>query len=59
MSLSETQRKIFELIPLDHAVAVDYLSKAGYSMSEIMSSMTMLEIKGLVVSLPGGLFSRK
>ncbi len=58
-SLSETQRKIFELIPLDHAVAVDYLAKAGYSMSEIMSSMTMLEIKGLVVSLPGGLFSRK
>lgn len=58
-SLSDTQRKLFELLPLDHAVAVDYLMKAGFSMSEIMSSMTMLEIKGLVVALPGGLYSRK
>ncbi|MBE6585978.1 MAG: DNA-protecting protein DprA [Ruminococcaceae bacterium] len=59
MSLSETQRKLFNALPLDHAVAVDYLMKEGFSMSEIMSSMTMLEIKGLVVALPGGLYSRK
>ena len=58
-SLSEIQRGIFNALPLDHAVAVDYLMKEGFSMSEIMSSMTMLEIKGLVVALPGGLFSRK
>lgn len=59
LSLTETQRKLFEALPLDHAVAVDYLMKAGFSMSEIMSAMTMLEIKGLVVALPGGLYSRK
>ncbi len=58
-SLTETQRKLFNALPLDHAVAVDYLMKEGFSMAEIMSSMTMLEIKGLVVALPGGLFSRK
>ncbi len=58
-SLSKTQRDIFELLPLDQAVAVDYLVKAGYTMSDIMSAMTMLEIKGLVVALPGGLYSRK
>ena len=58
-SLTETQRMLFNALPLDHAVAVDYLMKEGFSMAEIMSSMTMLEIKGLVVALPGGLFSRK
>ena len=57
--LSETQRAVFAALPLDHAVPVDYLTREGFSMSQIMSAMTILEIKGLVVSLPGGLFSRK
>lgn len=58
-SLSEIQRRLFEALPLDHAVAVDYLMKEGFTMAQIMSSMTILEIKGLVVALPGGLYSRK
>ncbi len=57
--LTETQRGIFAALPLDHAVPVDYLTREGFTMSEIMAAMTILEIKGLVVSLPGGLFSRK
>ena len=59
LSLTNTQRQIFETLPLDHAVPVDYFVKSGFTMSEIMSAMTMLEIKGLVISLPGGLYSRK
>lgn len=59
LSLTDTQRSIFEVLPLDHAVSVDYLVKAGFTMPEIMSAMTMLEIKGLVIALPGGLYSRK
>ncbi len=58
-SLTETQRSIFAALPLDHAVPVDHLTREGFTMSQIMSAMTILEIKGLVVSLPGGLFSRK
>lgn len=58
-TLSKTQRELFELLPLDQAVSVDYLVKAGYTMSDIMSAMTMLEIKGLVMALPGGLYARK
>ena len=58
-SLSDTQRGVFEALPLDHAVPVDYLTREGFSMSDIMASMTILEIKGLVVSLPGGLYARK
>lgn len=57
--LTETQRNIFAALPLDHAVPVDHFTGEGFSMSQIMSALTILEIKGLVVSLPGGLFSRK
>lgn len=58
-SLTESQRRIFEALPLDHAVPVDYLTREGFPMSDIMAAMTILEIKGLVITLPGGLYSRK
>ena len=58
-SLTEAQRRIFEALPLDHAVAIDYFTREGYSVGEIMATMTVLEIKGLTVTLPGGLYSRK
>lgn len=58
-SLTDTQRRIFEALPLDHAVAIDYLTREGFTVGEIMAAMTVLEIKGLTVTLPGGLYSRK
>ena len=58
-TLTDTQRKIFELLPLDHAVPLDTITREGYTVSEVMSAMTVLEIKGLTVTLPGGLYSRK
>ena len=58
-SLSEKQRKIFDEIPLDKAITVDYLTAAGFSMGEVMSTLTILEIKGLISSLPGALYVRK
>lgn len=58
-TLTDTQRRLFEALPLEHAVAVDYLMRSGFDMKDIMSAMTVLEIKGLAVMLPGGLFSRK
>ena len=58
-SLTDTQRRIFEALPLDHAVPIDYLTREGFTTAEIMASMTILEIKGLTVILPGGLYSRK
>ena len=57
--LTDSQRQIFELLPLDHAVTVDYLTREGFSVGEVMAAMTVLEIKGLTVTLPGGLYSRK
>ena len=58
-SLTDVQRRIFEALPLDHAVTMDYLLSEGFTVGEITLAMTVLEIKGLTVSLPGGLFSRK
>jgi DNA processing protein len=58
-SLTDTQRRIFEILPLDHAVTIDYLTREGFTVGEIMAAMTVLEIKGLTVTLPGGLYSRK
>ena len=58
-TLTETQKKVFEALPLDHAVPVDYLTREGFSMSDIMASLTVLELKALVISLPGGLYARK
>lgn len=57
--LSEKQRRIFELLPLDHAVTLDQITREGFTVSEVLTAMTVLEIKGLTVCLPGGLFSRK
>ena len=57
--LSEKQRKIFEEMPLDRAVTVDYLTKTGFALGEVISALTVLEIKGLVSSLPGALYVRK
>ncbi len=58
-SLSEKHRKIFDELPLDRAISVDYLTKTGFKLGEVISALTVLEIKGLISSLPGGLYTRK
>ena len=57
--LTDTQRRVFEALPLDHAVPLDYLTREGFSTGEVMAAMTVLEIHGLTVTLPGGLYARK
>ena len=57
--LTEEQRKIFGDIPCDKPTSVDALTKLGYSIGTLMASLTILEIKGLIASLPGGMYIRK
>ena len=57
--LTEKQRRIFDEMPLDRAVTVDYLTKTGFTLGEVISTLTVLEIKGLVSSLPGALYIRR
>lgn len=58
-SLTEEQRRIFNDLPCDKPVSVDYIAKGGYSIGILMASLTVLEIKGLISSLPGGMYIRK
>ena len=53
------QREMFAQIPLDKAISADWLVRCGYPTHEVMMALTMFEIKGLLSSLPGGLYTRK
>ena len=57
--LDSVTRRIFESIPQDKAISADSILLDGVSVSEIITSLTMLELYGLVSSLPGGLYIRK
>lgn len=58
-SLDVNTRKILESLPFDSAISVDKIAIDGIGVTEIITALTMLEIDGLVTSLPGGLFMRK
>ncbi len=58
-SLTDLQRRVFEAIPIDGTIAVETLVRDGFSMSEVMASVTILEIRGLVQTFPGSLVARR
>ncbi len=58
-SLDEFERRIFDEMPLDRAVSADYFAANGENLANVMFSLTTLEIKGLISSLPGALYIRK
>lgn len=57
--LDPTTRKILEALPQDRAVSADAAVGDGISVSDAITSLTLLELYGLVSSLPGGLYIRK
>ena len=57
--ISDEHRKIFNEFPLDRAITMDDLCRAGYNVSQIMSAITVLEMKGLISTLPGNLYIRR
>ena len=57
-SLSERERAVFEAIPMDHPLAIDRLQSLGYSTGELLAALSLLEIRGLIQTLPGGLYCR-
>ncbi len=58
-SLDETSRKVFEYMPLNNAVTPDVIAAQGLDVGEVITALTMLELAGLVSSLPGGTYMRK
>lgn len=57
--LDEKTARVFAAIPCKSPVSVDGIACDGLSAQEIITALTMLEIMGLVSSLPGGLYIRK
>ncbi|MBE6557017.1 MAG: DNA-protecting protein DprA [Ruminococcaceae bacterium] len=57
-SLDETSRRVYGAMPTDHAVAPDAFSDEGIGIADAVTALTMLELNGLVQSLPGGLYLR-
>ncbi len=57
--LDPVTKRIFENIPQDRAISIDGLMLDGLSVTDVITSLTMLEIYGLVTTLPGGLYIRK
>ena len=57
--LDTITQRVFSLMPIDKAVSPDEFTSAGIAISEAITSLTMLELCGLVESLPGGTYIRK
>ena len=57
--LDALTRRIYESIPIDRAVSADSVVGEGISTSDAITALTMLEIYGLISSLPGGMYIRK
>ena len=57
--LGELERKIFEVMPDDVAISVDLLTRSGLTVSDVMTSLTLLEINGFISALPGGLYIKR
>ena len=57
-TMGEREKRVFEAIPMDNPIAIDRLLSTGYGMGELLTALSLLEIKGLIQTLPGGLYCR-
>ena len=57
--LDDIEKRVFEMLPDSGSVSVDSLSSPELPTSEVMGTLTMLEIKGFVEALPGGFYAKK
>ena len=53
---SENEKKVLSEMPTGEAVSPETITRCGLKMSEITATLTVLEIKGAVASMPGGLY---
>ena len=56
-ALDDTTRRIYELLP-EGTFTPDSLVSKGVAVYHAITALTMLEISGLVISLPGGMFKK-
>ena len=56
-TLDASTRKVYDALP-DGAFTADALASCGIPVYELMTALTMLEINGLIASLPGGAYKK-
>lgn len=56
--LTEAEKRLLSQMPPDTAVTADELSERGFSIQEVLITLTTLEIKGVVESRPGNAYIR-
>ena len=57
--LDSLTKRIYDSIPPDRAISADSVLGEGITTSDAITALTMLEIYGLISSLPGGMYIRK
>ena len=57
-TMGEREKRVFEAIPMDTPIAIDRLQSTGYGTGDLLAALSLLEIKGLIQTLPGGLYCR-
>lgn len=57
--LSDEEKKIYDLMEKGKPVTEDDLVQKGYSIADVTSAFTMLEIAGAIEKRPGGFFVKK
>ncbi len=58
-SMDDNCRRVFYAMPLADAVTADSIAVDGIDVGDVITAFTLLEINGLVESLPGGTYIRK
>ncbi len=58
-SLTEAERSVWEHMPPDKPISPDGIAADGLGIGELITALTMLEMKGLAESVPGGMYRRK
>lgn len=59
IELDGKTRSVFEAMPLDRPVRPEAIKINGMGVAEVITAITMLEIYGLIESLPGGVYIKK
>lgn len=52
-------REVFEAMPIGTPVSAEQMCRQGFEISKLMIAFTMLEVSGLITTLPGGLYCRR
>ena len=58
-SLDDGTKKLYTLLPKGVSFTPDSFVASGFTVGQVITSLTMLEIAGLVESLPGGVYRKK